>query len=632
MNSHSRADAIRAQIKRFEQRGTVLDGISRRYWWARRGIFFGGAAGSVAVFELAGKDPGWITAAAFIVIFATVVHFHGKVLSSIDRNKIWIRMKLTQIGRIELDWSRIPSAPSLGTVPGHPFETDLDLTGDRSLHCLLDTALTNEGSIRLRDWLLDLSPRKTLIDDRQELVKELAHLRLFRDKLLLCSEVASKEAGKRWQAAAFLDWLRRRGDSRSLLPVLTVLSILAGVDLVLFTLFLVKILPAYWLITLLVYAGIIYARGDDIAMSFSDAMVLEESLKGLLAVFRHLEKYRHKNSPRLRQLAAPFLDPENRPSKLLKRVARIASALSLRAGNPYLWAPVILTVPWDFFFGHLLNRSKSEIARLMPVWLDAWFELEALISLANFSALNPDYVFPALYPDPAPDLAQTEGQDVVETGMVFRAKGLGHPLLPRDRKVTNDFILDDGTRVAILTGSNMAGKSTFLRTLGVNLSLAYAGGPVDAREFESSLFRIFTCIKVSDSVTDGLSYFYAEVKRLRALLSSVETDSAHPHFVLIDEIFRGTNNRERRIGSQSYIKKLAGLHVIGAVATHDLELVRLADDVVGITNFHFREEVHGGQMVFDYRLRPGPCPTTNALKIMRMEGLPVDIAEEPAAD
>jgi DNA mismatch repair ATPase MutS len=155
--------------------------------------------------------------------------------------------------------------------------------------------------------------------------------------------------------------------------------------------------------------------------------------------------------------------------------------------------------------------------------------------------------------------------------------------------------------------------------------LTYAGAPVNAEHLRTSLFRLFTCIKVSDSVQDGLSYFYAEVKRLQALRAAAIAPDKLPVLFLIDEIFRGTNSRERLIGSRSYIRSLSQTIAPGLVATHDLELVKLADEIEGVVNLHFREEVSDGRMVFDYRLRAGPCPTTNALTIMRLEGLPVDV-------
>jgi DNA mismatch repair ATPase MutS len=308
-------------------------------------------------------------------------------------------------------------------------------------------------------------------------------------------------------------------------------------------------------------------------------------------------------------VCAPFLDRRKQPSAELRRVERIAAALGLRT-NGLLWFLVNAIVPWDFFFTYRLERLKNEISELMPQWLDAWYEVEALNSLANFAWLNPHYAFPEI---------------VLETN-VFDGRGLGHPLIKREYKICNDLELNEQHRIVILTGSNMAGKSTFLRTAGMNLCLAYAGAPVNAVRLRTSLFRLFTCIKVSDSVQDGLSYFYAEVKRLKLLLSAAESEDELPVMFLIDEIFRGTNNRERHIGSHAFIRALASQrNTLGLVATHDLELTKLAEEIPGIANFHFREEVGDGRMVFDYQLRPGPCPTTNALEIMRIEGLPVDL-------
>ena len=169
----------------------------------------------------------------------------------------------------------------------------------------------------------------------------------------------------------------------------------------------------------------------------------------------------------------------------------------------------------------------------------------------------------------------------------------------------------------------MSGKSTFLRTLGVNLCLAYIGGPVNANDMRVIPMRLFTCIQISDSLSNGISYFYAEVQRLKKLLEALQKEDDFPLFFLIDEIFRGTNNKERRIGSRAYVQSLIQGRGVGVISTHDLELVKLADEISGIRNFHFREDVRDERMVFDYRLRPGPCPTTNALKIMQLEGLPV---------
>jgi DNA mismatch repair ATPase MutS len=351
-------------------------------------------------------------------------------------------------------------------------------------------------------------------------------------------------------------------------------------------------------------------KQSQIAMAWGELLDLEMALRRFRTIFKYLESRKYKNTAGLAEICAPFLDDQKRPSAELRRVERIAAALGVRT-NPILWAIINAICPWDFYFTYRLELLKEEIAHLLPRWLDAWYELEALNSLANFSYLNPGYVFP----------------EIISEWNHFEGRALGHPLIRSDVKVSNDFEMDEGRKITILTGSNMAGKSTFLRTVGVNACLAYAGAPVNASSFQVSRFRVFTCINVSDSVQDGLSYFYAEVKRLKALLAATETEGDLPVLFLIDEIFRGTNNRERHLGARAFIHSLSTRRsAIGIVATHDLELVELADEIQGIENFHFREEVREGRMVFDYKLRPGPCPTTNALEIMRLEGLPVEQA------
>lgn len=169
----------------------------------------------------------------------------------------------------------------------------------------------------------------------------------------------------------------------------------------------------------------------------------------------------------------------------------------------------------------------------------------------------------------------------------------------------------------------MAGKSTFLRTVGINLALTFSGAPVNAASLKTNLFRLFTSINVKDSLEGGLSHFYAEVRRLRRLLNELEGEHELPLFFFVDEIFKGTNNRERFRGSTAFLKYVADKNGIGMISTHDLELASLEKEIPQLSNWHFAETIEGGKMSFEYKIKPGPCPTTNALKIMEMEGLPV---------
>lgn len=608
--------ALEIQIRRLDKRLRKLGALSQYYSRWRGGIILV-AVISLFFYRFLGNQIIWISSAILVVVFSVVVFYHRKIKRSIARHDIWLKIKSTHLARLNLDWKNIPLPLPVPPQPGHPYELDLDITGERSLHRLMDTATTREGSGRLRNWLLNTAPDSLLIQKRQSLVRELSSSPIFRDRFSLLSSLAGKGSTGQWDASALLEWLQRSTPFRSLKPILVVLIALSATNIILFVLSSLRLMPSVWPTAFLVYFSVLFlaalSRAREVG-SFKEALSMELALNQLRAVFQHLESYSYRDRPELAGLCAPFLDHNRRPSIELRRIERIASALSLRA-NPILWFWVHALVPWDFYYAIRLNRAKSDIKSLLPVWLNALFELEALNSIANFAYLNPEYVFPTEAPG--------------DSGLVFKAQALGHPLIPADEKVCNDFTLNEGQEIAIITGSNMAGKSTFLRTLGTNLCLAYAGAPVNASRFESSLFTVFTCIKVSDSVTDGISYFYAEVKRLKALLSASDGDL--PLFFLIDEIFRGTNNIERHIGSRAYIRALAARQVVGAVATHDLELVKLAGQIPRIANYHFREEVREDRMIFDYRLRSGPCPTTNALKIMQIEGLPVEFEDSPVS-
>ena len=271
--------------------------------------------------------------------------------------------------------------------------------------------------------------------------------------------------------------------------------------------------------------------------------------------------------------------------------------------------------PWDLFFTYRLDVVRRHVLTELPVWLEMLAEIEATSALATFAYLHPEYCWPS--PLQPPELEPKSA--------AIRAKALGHPLIGRNQRVTNDLDLNGTGRVLLITGSNMSGKSTFLRTIGINTCLAQAGAPVCASSFEWTWVRIFCCIRVDDSLDAGLSFFYAEVKRLKRLLDAAVTISASapPVLFLIDEIFKGTNNRERLIGSRAFITALTRSHGFGLVTTHDLELAEMEHDIPQVTNAHFQETVEANVLTFDYQLRPGPCPTTNALRIMAIEGLPV---------
>lgn len=599
-----RYEVIQRQINRLEDRCQGLQHTSSRFAQIRVAVFIGGFLLSLIAFYSLALVLGAVLAVVTIILFSGVVVIHRRVDRALQRYWNWQDIKRAHCARMLLDWEHIPAPPEYDIDANHPFEIDLNLTGSRSLHHLMDTATSFEGSGRLREWLLASDPDPARVTLRQQAIDLLTMRTRFRDRLALQARLVG--TGRRLRGNQVQEWFAEHPATGSLRQPLGLAALLSAATIVLLLLSLSAGLPPLFLFTFTLY-GLNWGRQwQPISELLENARSLYYAVDRLRGIFLQLENER---DPVLEPLLAIY--HHQRPSRDLAQVTRILAASSLQ-GNPILWLFVNLAIPWDLFFAYQLNRSKRRLADRIPAWLDAWYELEALGSLANFAYLNPAYRFPTVTDENAPH---------------FRATQLGHPLIPDDQRVTNDFALDQIGAIVIITGSNMSGKSTFLRTIGVNLVLAYAGAPVNAAQFMTTCFRLYTSMKISDSLSDGISYFYAEVKRLKRLLGACQDADAQPVFFMIDEIFRGTNNRERLIGSRAYIQALVGADCMGLVATHDLELVQLAELFEAITNYHFREDVSDGRMVFDYRLRPGPCPTTNALQIMAIEGLPVELHE-----
>jgi hypothetical protein len=611
MTKETRLAGLHRQVRRLDRRLVGLRRTSYRYSWIRIAVAVSGLLATGLALYLAG---GWVAggyAAATALLFGIVLFYHRRLDESLARHQGWREIKIGHVARASLDWEHIRAAFPHQPRPDHPFESDLDLIGPRSLHHLLDTAVSFEGSQRLREWLTATAPDAAQIAQRQQRVRELAPRSLFRDRLTLHATLAAG-AKRTWRASQLVSWLEDHAPEKSLRAWLVTSAMLAALNGVLVIGHQLGRMPPWWRVSWVIYLGVWLVGSRAAGAPAEEALALHGALGQLRAVFRHLESYSYRGTPSLRALCEPFLDAAHRPSRYLARITRLVAAVGL-GQNPLIRFALNAVVPWDFYVAYRLSCYKSDLAERAPVWMNAWFELEALSSLANLAYLNPSYAFPDL-------VAATHGAQP----SVLKAEGLGHPLLTDAERVCNDLLVPELGWVAIITGSNMAGKSVFLKTVGVNLVLAYAGGPVNATRLETVLLRLFTSMRVADSVTDGISYFYAEVKRLKALLAALEGDHELPLLFCIDEIFRGTNNRERLIGSRAYVRALAGKHGVGLIATHDLELTKLADGIPWVQNYHFRDRVEGDRLVFDYWLLPGPCPTTNALRIMQLEGLPVD--------
>ncbi|MGH1366106.1 MAG: MutS-related protein [Calditrichia bacterium] len=572
--------------------------------WRLLVFLSGGIAGS-AIFWI-NRSGGLVILLFSAIIFFFLARNHRIVRRRLHKNRVWKELKHLQLARMRVSWDELPVAEHFDTDKDHPFNKDLEVTGETSLHRLLNPAISVDGSRQLAEWLLhrEASPEQVLV--RQKIVRELRGLSGFCDNLFWQFRRVSDQA---FNGRLLLTKLKRDDDSAPSMKLLILMKVLLGSMLGLLLLNITTMPNSYWAMPLVAYVILYFGNAKQLSQLFNDTLMLSDELQQMSGILGYLREYPYHNAPHLAAFCAPFRNADGVP-QLIKRIQRIIYAVGIRM-NPMLMVILNLIFPYDYFWARRLYRVRAELAEQLPNWLQSWAELEAMSSLATMGWLNPASTFPKM------------AADVSEP--TFSATEMGHPLLPEGGKIRNDIRFDSTGETLLITGSNMSGKSTFLKTMGANLVLANAGGVVDSRDMQLVPLRLFTSINVSDSLVDGFSYFYAEVRRLKHLLESLEREGeSKPLFFLIDEIFKGTNNRERLIGSQAYIAGLSGKFGVGAISTHDLELTQLADSFPKLRNMHFREEVVDGKMTFDYKIHPGPCPTTNALTIMKLAGLPVD--------
>ncbi len=270
------------------------------------------------------------------------------------------------------------------------------------------------------------------------------------------------------------------------------------------------------------------------------------------------------------------------------------------------FAAIALVLGLPVHLVHAIEVWRAEVGQHIPEWLRAVGEFEALACLAGYSYERPNHPFP----------------QILDGGTHFEATSIGHPLIARAACISNDICLDEQTRLILISGSNMSGKSTMLRTIGINLVLAHTGAPVRATRLTTSPLRLGTAMRIHDSLQGGESLFYAAVSRLKSVVASAA--DGPPLIFLFDEILQGTNSHDRLIGSEGVLRALVNRGAVGLVTTHDLALTDMVNRLDSqAVNFHFEDSLINGKMTFDYRIRPGVVQKSNALEIMRLMGLDV---------
>ena len=583
-----------------------------------RGLSFGALVVS-GLLALLGESTAISGSVALVslVLFIGFVRWHFGVVAKEESASRWSEVNADALLRVSGRFRELPDDGAAYAPANHPYAGDLDLFGKASLFQRLGVARTSFGQRTLAAWLTQ--PASTdVIQRRQAAVAEL------KDELELRQGLEALALGvvehRRGQSKERI--LRRPPDTQGLLtwaesepllskrtPLVLATRIMPLVTLGLAVAAWQGALPTLvFLISLGLQLVVLIATRPAATVAFAAVSKHEGAFLRYGAMLRLLEKLPAK-APELVALRERLQKTGASPSELMARFERIVGYFDLRH-NGLVHPLADLFLLWDNQCTLALEKWQLQAGKELRGWFEAIGEFEALSSFAAFMHDEPGVIFPEVTDGPAH----------------LRAEALAHPLLPPTRRVANDVVLPKPSSALLVTGSNMSGKSTFLRAMGLSSVLAMAGAPVCARRFQLSCVTLRTSIRVADSLEQGVSHFYAEVSKLKAALDG--TQGELPVLFLLDEILHGTNSRERQIGARWVLAELLRRGAIGAVSTHDLELCRLTPELMqDVTLVHFRETAEDGKMTFDYKLRPGPVSAGNALRLMQSVGLPVPLDE-----
>ncbi len=589
---------------RFQAAADAEDRRSRAFSRARLAVFFAGAAALVAALVAGGalRLPLITAAALAAAVFVALVIAHDGVEDRRQQHAGLAAINREQRARTRREWGALSRVEAVPAPVDHPFAADLDIFGRASLIQLLGTVGTPGGARTLRDWLLDPADAPA-IRARQEAVSELTPLLDFRQELLAraleaargrgASHVAGLEhfldwaEGKPWLISRpwLLWWSRAFGAAGVLLALLHATGVIS---------------EPLWLLPATVNLLVWFVLVRRIEHSFNRAFARDSAPGREAVMFDAVERHAFATATmgglRGRTMGA---------CRAMRRLQRLMELADIRL-TTLVHFPLNTLSLWDFHVLAAVERWQQTFGRRARDWFAAVGEIEALSAFAGLRADNPEWALPEFSDDP-----------------VLEACSLGHPLLPDGTRVSNDVSVGPPGTFLFVTGSNMSGKSTLLRAIGVNVVLAQAGAPVCARSMRLPHVSIATSMRVQDSLEEGISYFMAALRRLKQIISEARgrTREGRVLLYLLDEVLQGTNTAERQIAVRTILSHLLIARAIGAVTSHDLNLADAEPLSSAAAAVHFEEHFEGDTMTFDYRLRPGVATSRNALKLMNMIGI-----------
>lgn len=566
--------------------------------------------------------PSLVFLGTGIIVFVALMFRHDKSLGREKRDAQMVALNEAGLDRIQSRWNRFPVDGREFSDDAHAYASDLDIFGHSSLFQWLNAAQTHLGRLGLAR-LLSRPPRAAeIIAADQEMIRELAPRLDWRQRFQAAGGFPPARPAKE-DPETLMAWAE---ETAEIFPRPALASALRFLPLLSFA-YALWIFIQYGLSALMVPPFLLHAilasRNQALHGPVLDAIRRQKDNLELYLELLRLGESAGFAGVGLKTLCGSLRNPQGTmASEAVHRLQRLADHLETRL-NPVLHFLVNALFLWDLQWLWVFRGWRRENGPSLRTWLDALARLEILSSLAIPAFENPDWAFPEI----AAGVSATAttkplggaGKAGTE-GPLVDARAMAHPLLPADTRVGNDLRLGGRGEVLIITGSNMSGKSTMMRTVGVNLVLAYAGAPVCARGFRCAALELHTSMRLKDDLEKRISSFYAELLRIKGIVEAAR--AGRQVLFLVDEIFRGTNSKDRHAGAMAVLRQLHALGAAGLVSTHDLELAQLeAMEAGSFHNFHFQERYEDGKIGFDYKMAPGVSTTTNAMHLLRMVGL-----------
>jgi len=545
---------------------------------------------------------GWIwTVISFVVFMSLFLFLVGKYSELISSKKYHAELiKINEEEVMRLDWNFTSFDKGEEFIePDHPYTGDLDIYGDGSLFQYLNATCTSAGRKKLAGLLL-APPQADVIGLNQAAISELKEKIEWRQSVQARGRLIPEDGSelhdlKKWLetpvSIIFKPFMMAVIYG---LPAITIVTIILSAFLIRYN------IPVF---LVLIQLGIIASYLAKINKEY--AIVSRKNL--ILNKYRILlekTENEHFTAQKLTDLQTLLLNPIPVSSKL-KKLTRLTGQFDWRL-NMLMGIVLNAVLMWDLQCIRRLNNWKTEHGSQVSGWFDILAEFDALNSLGGYAYNNPAYA--------TPGLSSSE--------KLLSGQEIGHPLIPMEERVDNDLEIDGWGQLTLVTGSNMAGKSTFLRTIGINLILAMTGAPVCATRFEFQPVEIYTSMRIGDSLRNRESTFYAELRRLKSIIDHYKKGSRA--LIFLDEILKGTNSKDKHYGSKMLIRQLIEYNAAGIIATHDLDLSKLEDEFPNnLQNYSFEVQIEGGQFTFDYKLKQGVCKTLNATELMKQMGISV---------